>query len=100
MGHSEVRLPYSQPWYKPQLDEVLERAVPFLVLFGPEELARGVVKVKDMQRRDETEVPPAGLVEFLLARGCRAVPVHDQSFLAALQAPASSTGDSVAALSS
>lgn len=26
MGHSEVRLPYSQPWYKPQLDEVLEEA--------------------------------------------------------------------------
>ena len=26
MGHSEVRLPYSQPWYKPQLDEVLEDA--------------------------------------------------------------------------
>lgn len=58
-----------------QLDEVLERYIPVMVVFGEEELQRGVVKVKNMQQRVEVEVPcdEASLVEAVLKAGGKQV---------------------------
>jgi len=58
------------PKFKKQLDEVLERQIPFMVVFGEDELAKGVVKVKDMRQHTEVEVNRADLVDTLLSSGC------------------------------
>lgn len=73
------------PKFKRQLDEVLERGIPFMVVLGQEEVDRGTVKIKDMRKHDEVEVPVTEVVSFLQARQCRAVPVNDQSFMTTLR---------------
>jgi len=75
------------PKFKKQLDEALERGIPFMVVFGSEELARGVVKVKDMRKHTEVEVPLSELAATLLAQGCGAAGAGaDMEFLDALKA--------------
>jgi threonyl-tRNA synthetase len=60
--------------YKPnpkmgdQLGYALEQGVPLMVLFGEDELARGVVKVKDMAAKTEDAVALDDLVDTLAAR--------------------------------
>jgi histidyl-tRNA synthetase len=74
------------PKFKKQLDETLERGIPFMVVFGEDERAKGVVKLKNMRAHTEDEVPLEGLVEALLAQGCKAIPpAADLGFLATLR---------------
>ncbi|KAL6750380.1 hypothetical protein V8C86DRAFT_855743 [Haematococcus lacustris] len=60
--------------YKPnpkmgdQLNYALEEGIPFMVLFGEEELAAGNVKIKDMEAKSEDVVTLAELVPALLSR--------------------------------
>ncbi|GBF98090.1 histidyl-tRNA synthetase [Raphidocelis subcapitata] len=51
-----------------QLGYALEQGVPLMVLFGEDELARGVVKVKDMAAKAEATVALDALVDDLRAR--------------------------------
>eukprot|EP00803_Ostreobium_quekettii_P009552 evm.model.scf_85EXC.10 EVM.evm.TU.scf_85EXC.10 scf_85EXC:64372-67395(+) len=51
-----------------QLNYALNKGIPFLVLFGEDELSKGVVKVKDMAERTEDFVEVGGLVAELKAR--------------------------------
>lgn len=73
------------PKFKRQLDEVLERSIPFMVVLGQEELEKGTVKIKDMIKHDEVEVDINDMVSFLLSRQCRSVPVNDLTFMNALR---------------
>lgn len=61
------------PKFKKQLDESLERGIPFMVVFGEDEVSRGVVKVKDMVRKTEEEVPLEDAAALLLGKGCRSL---------------------------
>lgn len=69
------------PKFKRQLDEVLERGIPFMVVFGTEEIDKGTAKVKDMRQHDEVEISLEEVPAFLLSRGCKSVPVTDQHFM-------------------
>lgn len=57
--------------YKPnpkmgdQLTYALEAGIPLMVLFGEDELRKGVVKIKDLAAKEEVEVVREGLVEAL-----------------------------------
>ena len=77
------------PKFKKQLDEALERGIPYMVVFGSEELAKGVVKVKDMRLHTEVEVARDSLVAVLQQQGCGAAGV-EMDFLTALKASTSS----------
>ena len=82
-SHSE------NPKFKKQLDEVLERGVPFMVVFGADELRGGTVKVKNMTLHSEVEVQLERMVETLLHDGCLAVPPGaDLQFIAAMKTAA------------
>lgn len=61
------------PKFKKQLDEALERRIPFMIVFGEDEVARGVVKVKDMRTHEEVELALEGVVAHLAALGCAQV---------------------------
>lgn len=61
------------PKFKKQLDEALERFIPFMVIFGEEEVTKGVVKVKNMKTHEEVEVPMTDIVDTLLKEGCSQV---------------------------
>ncbi|KAG7398961.1 hypothetical protein PHYBOEH_010066 [Phytophthora boehmeriae] len=58
------------PKFIKQLHYALERGTPYMVVIGEDELAKGVVKVKDMLSKDEVSVPRSELVNELLRRGC------------------------------
>lgn len=74
------------PKFKRQLDESLERGIPFMVVFGNDEIKNGVVKVKDMRSHTEVEIPRAELVNTLLTQGCISVNTGgDSSFIAAMK---------------
>ena len=45
-----------------------KQGIPFMVLFGEDELAQGVVKVKDMSAKSEDVVPLDGLADELRRR--------------------------------
>ena len=77
---------YENPKFKKQLDEALERAIPFIVVFGADELKKGTVKVKNMTKFTEVEVPIEELVATLIADGCKQVAAGaDLQFLAAMK---------------
>jgi histidyl-tRNA synthetase len=61
------------PKLKPQMDECLEKGIPFMVVFGDEEMNSGVVKMKNMELRTETEVKLEDLAATLIAEGCRPI---------------------------
>eukprot|EP00210_Caulerpa_lentillifera_P005171 g4943.t1 len=60
--------------YKPnpkmgdQLNYALQQGIPFMVLFGEDELSEGVVKIKDLDARIEDTVPEEKLVTELRSR--------------------------------
>lgn len=56
------------PKLKKQLDECLERGIPYMVVFGQDELDQQVVNVKDMRAHSETKVPIAELAQSLEAK--------------------------------
>ncbi|KAG3085144.1 Histidine--tRNA ligase, cytoplasmic [Phytophthora idaei] len=58
------------PKFIKQLHYALERGTPYMVVIGEDELAKGVVKVKDMASKDEVTVPRSDVVAELLRRGC------------------------------
>ncbi|KAK1929438.1 Histidine--tRNA ligase [Phytophthora citrophthora] len=58
------------PKFIKQLHYALERGTPYMVVIGEDELAKGVVKVKEMASKDEVTVPRSELVAELLRRGC------------------------------
>ena len=68
---SGVRIETSLPVDK-ALDKLVKIAdrkhVPFVVFLGPDELARGAVRVKDMRTGTQTEVPLAELASYLIAK--------------------------------
>jgi len=51
-----------------QLSYALEQGIPYMVLFGEDEIDAGQVKIKDMAAKEETLVPLDGLVEELQRR--------------------------------
>jgi histidyl-tRNA synthetase len=71
------------PKFKRQLDDVLERKIPFMIVFGEDELKKGVVKVKDMNNHTEVEVSENEMVKTLLSFGCTPVNAssNNNSFL-------------------
>ena len=58
------------PKLKPQMDEVLERGIPFMIVFGEDEVEKGVVKVKNMDKHEEVEVQLGDLAAALMGQGC------------------------------
>eukprot|EP00457_Paulinella_chromatophora_P000983 gb/GEZN01000985.1/.p1 GENE.gb/GEZN01000985.1/~~gb/GEZN01000985.1/.p1 ORF type:complete len:1094 (+),score=229.87 gb/GEZN01000985.1/:27-3284(+) len=48
----------------PQLDHAQQERIPYMVWIGSDELARGVVKIKEMATRQEHEVPRAEMCDF------------------------------------
>ena len=72
------------PKLKTQLDEVLERGIPFMVVFGSDEAARAVVKVKNVLTHTEIEVSESDMVARLIQEGCQPVVSAERGFLDAL----------------
>ena len=73
---------HENPKFKKQLDEALERAIPFMVVFGKEELLKNVVKIKDMKNHEEVEVSVEDMCSELVRRGCAVIPAGaDINFL-------------------
>lgn len=74
------------PKFKKQLDDCLERGIPFMVVFGSDELKKGVVQVKNMVEHTDVEIQVTELVQVLLAQGCKGVPAGaDMTFLDSLR---------------
>jgi len=48
-----------------QLKYADKSGIPFVVLLGPDEKAKGIVRVKDLAAKEQSEVTPAGLIEKL-----------------------------------
>ncbi|SPQ97050.1 histidine--tRNA ligase [Plasmodiophora brassicae] len=55
------------PYFERQLEHALNNHIPYIVLFGQDELDKGAVKVKDVVKQVEHVVPRDRLVEFLRA---------------------------------
>ena len=51
-----------------QLKLADQKRIPLVVVVGPDELARGVVSVRDMNARDQLAVPRDALVEAVRER--------------------------------
>ena len=74
------------PKFKKQLDETLERGIPFMVVFGEDEMAKGLVKLKNMRLHTELEIPLENLVESLLRDNCTVIPAGtDLGFLSSMR---------------
>lgn len=74
------------PKFKKQLDETLERAIPYMIVFGSDELERGVVKLKNIIAKAEVEVPRGEIVQALLEQGCCSLSAGvDLSFMQAMK---------------
>uniref|UniRef100_A0AAV1VD85 Histidine--tRNA ligase, cytoplasmic n=1 Tax=Peronospora matthiolae TaxID=2874970 RepID=A0AAV1VD85_9STRA len=58
------------PKFIKQLHYALERGTPYMVVIGEDELAKGVVRVKDMASKEEVTIVRSELVAELLRRGC------------------------------
>ena len=70
---------HDSPKLKRQLDEVLERSIPFMLIFGEDEIAADMVKIKDISARTEEQVPIGTAVQALVAKGL--VPLHADTAL-------------------
>ena len=74
------------PKFKKQLDETLERGIPFMIVFGEDEMAKGVVKLKNMRLHTEEEVSIDSLVSCLLKDNCTIIPAGtDLGFLSSMR---------------
>lgn len=70
------------PKFKPQLDEVLEKGIPFMIVFGSDELERKVVKIKNMKKFTEVEVALSEIVKYLtIDEECQTIHKGDVSLL-------------------
>ena len=58
------------PKFKRQLEDTLIRGIPFMIIFGEEEVTNGVVIVKDMRGKKEYKVDKEKIVATLLDLGC------------------------------
>lgn len=70
---SKISAEYSHledPKFKKQLDEALDLGIPFMILFGENEVANNIVKIKDMKKKEEYEVRLEEVVSKLLNLGC------------------------------
>ena len=73
---SNISAEYSyqaKPKLKRQLDEVLARSIPFMVVFGESEIEAGVVNVKDIANKTQETVKLEDLVSTLTRLGCKLV---------------------------
>jgi histidyl-tRNA synthetase len=73
---SNISAEYSHldnPKFKRQLDEALERRIPFMVVFGDDEISNNLVKIKNMTTHEEVAVDFASIVSSLVAQGCSTV---------------------------
>ena len=74
------------PKFKKQLDYALEQGIPFVVVFGEEELKDGNVKIKDIQMHTEEVVKVENIVDYLRSHGCQGVTNSaDESLLAKMR---------------
>lgn len=73
------------PNFKKQLQEALGRYIPYMVVFGTDELDQGVVKIKDMRANEEVQVSRDEMVAELARRGCKIVSPGDDSFIQAMK---------------
>ena len=74
------------PKFKKQLDETLERGIPFMVVFGEDEMAKGLVKLKNMKSHTELEIPLENLLDGLLKDNCTVIPAGtDLGFLSSMR---------------
>jgi histidyl-tRNA synthetase len=74
------------PKFKKQLEYALEVGIPYLVVFGEEEIQKGTVKVKNMGSHTEEEIPLTELTAYLKANGCQAVSnAPDEQLLTAMR---------------
>lgn len=74
------------PKFKKQLDETLERGIPFMVVFGEDEIAKGVVKLKNMKLHTEAEIALESLIDCLMQDNCAIIPPGtDLGFLSSLR---------------
>jgi histidyl-tRNA synthetase len=71
IGHGERKLARELERAS-KLDQAKRLGVLHAVILGPDELARGEAKVKDMKSGDQRAVPLSGLVDELSALGGRA----------------------------
>ena len=61
------------PKFKKQLDYALEHGIPYVVVFGEEELKAGNVKIKDIVKHTEEVVQVGDIVGYLKSHGCLGV---------------------------
>jgi len=73
------------PKLKSQMDDCLERGIPYMAIFGESEMNSGVVKLKDMRAHTETDVKLKDLVAALIAAGCSTVGEESSKFLDSLK---------------
>jgi histidyl-tRNA synthetase len=60
--------------------------IPFMVVFGEDELKKDIIKLKNMREHTEEELSMEKLVERLLAQGCVVIPAGtDLGFLSTLR---------------
>ena len=52
-----------------QMAHALDMHIPFMVIFGEDELAAGRVKIKDLAKREESDVAAEDLADELIKRG-------------------------------
>jgi histidyl-tRNA synthetase len=89
LWNADISAEYSHldnPKFKRQLDDSLERGIPFMVVFGQDEINKGMVKVKNMKSHVELEIPRDRLIDTLVEQGCSCVSGgSDRSFIAAMK---------------
>jgi CheY-like chemotaxis protein len=68
----------------PVATELIRRGIPFMVVFGSDEAARAVVKVKNVLTHTEIEVSESDMVARLIQEGCQPVVSAERGFLDAL----------------
>ena len=74
------------PKFKKQLDDALERHIPYMVIIGKDELVQGIVKIKNMLAHTEEEVQIEDIASHIIKLGCVPIPAGcDISFLNLMQ---------------
>ncbi len=72
------------PKLKPQLDDVLERGIPYMIVFGDDEIKKGTVKVKCVKAITEDDVALENIVDYLQSRGCNPIQAGDLQLISAM----------------
>eukprot|EP00903_Cladosiphon_okamuranus_P009772 g9291.t1 len=61
------------PKFPKQMNEVLQRGIPFMVILGEKEVQQGVVQLKDMNKHTQEDMRREDVPQALLAAGCTLV---------------------------